>query len=178
MQTRPETTAVSGREHDTASFGALYQQLQPGLHRYVLRLTADSDAADDICQEAFLRLLRRPDLRGHDARLWIFTVGTNLVRDRGRTTARRQRLLVETPMVPTPFRSPEQELERAEAVRRVQDALATLAERDRQMLMMREEGFRYEEIAEVVGVAPGSVGTLIARALKRFASAYRKDEGE
>jgi RNA polymerase sigma-70 factor (ECF subfamily) len=37
---------------------------------------------------------------------------------------------------------------------------------------MREEGFRYAEIAEVVGVAPGSVGTLLARALRRFAAVY------
>jgi RNA polymerase sigma-70 factor (ECF subfamily) len=39
------------------------------------------------------------------------------------------------------------------------------------MLLMREEGFRYAEIAEAVGVAPGSVGTLLARALRRFSTA-------
>jgi DNA-directed RNA polymerase specialized sigma24 family protein len=38
---------------------------------------------------------------------------------------------------------------------------------------MREEGFKYEEIANVVGVAPASVGTLIARALRRFVEVYR-----
>ena len=38
---------------------------------------------------------------------------------------------------------------------------------------MREEGFRYQEIADAVGVAPGSVGTLIARAVKRFTEAYQ-----
>jgi DNA-directed RNA polymerase specialized sigma24 family protein len=40
---------------------------------------------------------------------------------------------------------------------------------------MREEGFSYAEIARAVEVAPGSVGTLIARALKRFGSVYRVD---
>ncbi len=39
------------------------------------------------------------------------------------------------------------------------------------MLLMREEGFRYSEIAKVIDVAPGSVGTLLARALKRFEKA-------
>jgi DNA-directed RNA polymerase specialized sigma24 family protein len=38
---------------------------------------------------------------------------------------------------------------------------------------MREEGYKYEEIAGVIGVAPASVGTLIARALKRFLEAYK-----
>jgi DNA-directed RNA polymerase specialized sigma24 family protein len=40
---------------------------------------------------------------------------------------------------------------------------------------MRAEGFKYEEIAGVIGVAPASVGTLIARALKRFIEAYRSN---
>ena len=40
------------------------------------------------------------------------------------------------------------------------------------MLLMREEGFRYSEIAEAVGVRPTSVGALVARALKRFSAAY------
>ena len=56
-------------------------------------------------------------------------------------------------------------------------ALAKLAPRDREILLMREEGFRYAEIAEVVGVAPSSVGTLLARALGRFSSVYREGNG-
>jgi DNA-directed RNA polymerase specialized sigma24 family protein len=39
---------------------------------------------------------------------------------------------------------------------------------------MREEGFKYEEIAAVIGVAPASVGTLIARALRRFMEVYKR----
>jgi RNA polymerase sigma factor (sigma-70 family) len=59
----------------------------------------------------------------------------------------------------------------------VRAALQQLSERDRQLLMMREEGFRYQEIAEAVGVSPTSVGTLIARAVKRFAEVYSPPEG-
>ena len=51
-------------------------------------------------------------------------------------------------------------------------ALSRLSERDRQMLLMREEGFRYDEIARVAAVAPGSVGTLLARAARRFVAVY------
>ena len=40
------------------------------------------------------------------------------------------------------------------------------------MLLMREEGFRYTEIAEAVGVRSTSVGALVARALKKFSAAY------
>jgi RNA polymerase sigma-70 factor, ECF subfamily len=168
-------TAKTRTEQRT--FDTLYSSVQPSLWRYVHRLTGDSDAADDIVQEAFVRLLDRPSLVGDGARLWLFTVATNLVRDRGRTTSRRRRLLEAVPMdVPRP-RLASEELEREEQIRSVREALAAIPERDRQLLMMREEGFKYDEIATVVGVAPGSVGTLIARAVKRFTEIYKPVEG-
>lgn len=152
-------------------FDALFRHIYPSLHRYAHRMTGDTDAADDIAQEAFVRLLGRP-LPEDEARLWLFTVATNLFRDRARTTRRRERLLTATPPHGTPVPRPDEETERADEVARVRAVLSELTERDRQMLLMREEGFRYEEIARAVGVAPGSVGTLLARALRRFAAAY------
>lgn len=169
---------MSGPDQRAERFGATYEQLQPSLIRYLQRLTGDSDVAEDVAQEAFLRLLRRGDLSGDDARLWIFTVATNLVRDHGRAVVRRQRLLA-TKKAPAPAAPPEpdEEAERAEVIARVREALSHLPPRDQKLLLMREEGFRYQEMAEAVGVAPGSVGTLIARALKKFDVAYRRNEG-
>jgi DNA-directed RNA polymerase specialized sigma24 family protein len=43
------------------------------------------------------------------------------------------------------------------------------------MLLMREEGFSYREIGEAVDVLPSSVGTLLARAQKRFVEAYEPE---
>lgn len=174
----PDARPVNGPDREASGFGALYERLQPSLLRYLERLTADSDIAQDVAQEAFLRLLRRRDLSGDDARLWIFTVATNLVRDHGRTVVRRQRLLSAQPVTPSAAPPPDLEAERSEAVERVRAALRLLPERDRQLLLMREEGFRYQEMAEAVGVAPGSVGTLIARALKKFEAVYRREEAQ
>ncbi len=153
-------------------FQVIYNRNQPSLWRYVHRLLGDQDAADDVVQETFVRLLSRPDLDGEPARLWLFTVATNLVRDRGRMSARRARLLSAAAIEPEPVTLPDGDVERKEKVRAVRRALGRIPERDRQLLMMREEGFRYHEIAQVVGVAPGSVGTLIARATKRFTEVY------
>lgn len=160
-----------------AEFDTLYENLRPSLWRYAYRMVGDADAADDVVQEAFVRLLKRPDLTGEDARLWIFTVATNLVRDRGRTAVRRARLLAENPVETPAPTVPEEEYEHEERIAAVRAALEQLPERDRQLLLMREEGFHYDEIAEAVGVAPGSVGTLIARAVKRFTGVYSPREG-
>jgi RNA polymerase sigma-70 factor (ECF subfamily) len=166
----PNVSASQGSGE--GEFDVLYERLHPSLWRYVNRLVGDADVADDVAQEAFVRLLARPDLTGDAARLWLFTVATNLVRDRGRTASRRNRLLAAVPVGPEPETTPAEAVEREEQVRAVRAALQQLPERDRQLLMMREEGFRYHEIAEAVGVAPGSIGTLIARAARRFTEIY------
>jgi RNA polymerase sigma-70 factor (ECF subfamily) len=153
-------------------FDSLFQQLYPSLFRYLHRLTGDSDVADDIAQEAFVRLLRQ-DLPESEVRPWLFTVAMNLVRDHARKIDRRQRLLTTAPVLVSSFASPDESVERGEQIHAVRSVLEQLSERDQQLLLMREEGFKYEEIAQVIGVAPASVGTLIARALRRFTDLYQ-----
>lgn len=155
-------------------FEAVFAKLYPSLYRYLNRLTGDPDVAADIAQEAFLRLLQQP-LPEEDARRWLFTVATNLVRDWARAGERQRRLLRDSYRGPTRPVRPDEATERSLRIAAVRAALAQIGPRDREILLMREEGFRYAEIAEVVGVAPGSVGTLLARALRRFAAAYGEE---
>ncbi len=152
-------------------FKTAYRDLYPALHRFALRLSGDADVADDIVQEAFTRLIDQ-DLPLEEARPWLFVVVANQFRDRVRNRERRARLLAARPPIPEALEAPDVGVERAEKIRRVRRALDQLSERDRRMLLMREEGFRYKEIAEALGVKASSVGALVARALKRFARAY------
>ena len=154
-----------------ADYDALFRDVYPSLFRYLERLTGDTDAAEDIAQESFVRLLGRA-MPEHEARLWLFTVATNLFRDSTRTVRRRERLLTARPWKPNPLPAPDETLERDMKVQGVREALEKIPPRDRQMLLMREEGFKYDEIARVASVAPGSVGTLLARATRRFLAVY------
>jgi RNA polymerase sigma-70 factor (ECF subfamily) len=151
-------------------FDALFDAVYPVLFRYCHRLTGDPDQAEDLTQEAFFRLLDR-GAEGTEAglRAWLFRVATNLSRDQGRTRDTRRRILSGVPP-PENAPGPDGELERAEKVERVKVALAVLSPRDREMLLLRQEGFSYKEIAEVVEVSHRSVGTILARALKRLAA--------
>ena len=67
---------------------------------------------------------------------------------------------------------------RADVQETVRAALASLDERQVQLLLLRQEGLSYRELATVLGVAPGSVGTLLARAEAAFERTYRKLGGE
>jgi len=161
---------------EAVDYQTAYRELYPSLHRFVVRMTGDADVADDVVQEAFARLLQQ-DLPLDEAKPWLHVVATNLVRDGARNRQRRGRLLEQTPPEPDRPEAPDARVERLERIARVRRALAELSERDAQMLLMREEGFRYAEIAEVLGVKSTSVGALVARALKRFVRAYESLEG-
>ena len=158
-------------------FDRIFHLLYPSLHRYLYRLTGDADVAEDIAQESFVRLLSQ-SLPESEARPWLFTVATNLVRDRVRKTVRQERLLSAQPPVVTRFPRPDEHTEQNETVAHVQEVLSRLPDRDRQLLLMREEGFKYEEMAQAIGVAPSSVGTLLARALRKFAGLYKSEEAD
>jgi RNA polymerase sigma-70 factor, ECF subfamily len=153
----------------------LFKRIQPQLFRYLYRLTGDADMADDVAQEAFVRLIRQ-DIPDDEVRPWLFTVATNLIRDRARKSERHRRLGFHVPQAGA-LTMPDAAAEQAEVVAAVRRALLEVPERDRLMLLMREEGFSYVEIARAVGVAPGSVGTLLARAGRRFATVFTSMAG-
>ena len=156
------------------SFHEIYERHHAALFRYLHRYTGDGDLPDDLAQEAFVRLLRAR-VPESDARAWLFRVATNLARDHGRRSARRARLVVSRGGVDaTTDDDADARIARDRDVAKVRSALDALDERERRMLLMREEGFAYREIAQAVDVAPGSVGTLLARALMKFRRAFEE----
>ncbi|MDH3207263.1 MAG: sigma-70 family RNA polymerase sigma factor [Gemmatimonadota bacterium] len=150
-------------------FDTIFDRHYPELARYCQRLIGDRDAAEDIAQESMVRLFDH-QVTGSEAgmRAWLFKTATHLVRDRYRVEKNRVRLLAENPVVPSAPESPELRLERAETRAQARAALDTLAPRDREILLMRYAGFSYREIADAIDVASTSVGTLLARAERRF----------
>lgn len=155
----------------------LYREHSQLLFRYLWRMTGDAELAADAVQDAFLRLVAKPP-RPEAVKAWLFRVGTNLVRDRGRARSRQLRILEQSPdRAPhgdAPL-DPEAELELAERRSRVREALAALSERDRTVLLMRAEGFAYREIAEAVGTTTEAVGAVILRALRKLGAQLRQD---
>jgi RNA polymerase sigma factor (sigma-70 family) len=150
----------------------LFEEHHGALFRYLMRLTGDADVAHDAAQEAFVRLVTRPP-RDEHPRAWLFTVATNHVRAWANAHKRRSALLQHAgARVPAadPLPGPDQVAEANEARSRVQAALQRLTEKERTVLLMREEGFAHKEIAHAVGTTTGSVGTMITRALDKLAA--------
>lgn len=149
----------------------LFARYHGPLERYLVRLTGDRDLAADLAQEAFVRLLERPE-PPEAARAWLFRVATNLVRDTARRTTRRRTLVLDGRAPGAhgdPPPAPDEGLDRERHRRIVQEALEGLSMKEKTALLMREEGFRHREIAEALGTTTGSVGTLLSRAIRKAA---------
>ena len=161
------------------NFEATFEEQYPGLFRYCHSLTGDPDLADDLAQEAFVRLYDgRVEGTDHGLRAWLFRTATHLIRDGHRAGENRRRLLEAHPVRPGGSEPPDEAVQRSEQVAPVREALNHLTEREREILLMRHGGFSYREIAEAVEVAPSSVGTLLARAERNFVNVYMPPGGE
>jgi RNA polymerase sigma factor (sigma-70 family) len=156
----------------------LFEEHHDQLRRYLARFTGDPDLAADIAQETFVRFLQRPP---HDvsAAPWLFRVATNLARDAARSQNRRRLLVMKGRAMMAhadPPPAPDSGIGRSVARRAVSEAFAALSEKERTALLMREEGYAHREIAEALGTTTGTIGTLMARALRKAAARLANEE--
>lgn len=155
--------------------GELFAQYHESLVRMLYRRTGDRDRAEEIAQEVFARAVAAPP---RNPRPWLFAVALNLIREEARTTTRQgRRLVLYRAEQPDQAPSPDEELDRNERVARVRGALNELTPRDREALLLKAEGFNYDEIAATLGLARGAIGTTLARARRRLVEAYHAGDG-
>ncbi|HLA91113.1 MAG TPA: sigma-70 family RNA polymerase sigma factor [Gemmatimonadaceae bacterium] len=150
----------------------LFREYHATLVRYLTRRLGDRDWAEEIAQETFVRALRQEQIVNE--RSWLFAVANNLVRDEARRAARQRRHLE---LMAAEAREAEREpvepaVERAHEAADARHALDALTERDRQALLLKEEGLDYGEIAAVLEIERTSVGTTLSRARRRLAETY------
>jgi len=156
----------------------LFEDHHAALFRFISRMTNDPDFAKDIVQETFLTLAARPSKFAPLSRARLFQLGHSLARSGLRKRKRRRMLLRGGRFgVPSATATPAPDIgmERAEARAAVRRALAALSEKERTILLMREEGFTHREIAVAVGTTTGSVGTMFARALAKLENGLGSD---
>jgi RNA polymerase sigma-70 factor (ECF subfamily) len=132
----------------------------PALRRYGRALTRDAETADDLVQDTLVRALRSEHLfHGGDVRAWLFTILTNLNRNRLRSLARRPSTAQLEDDDAADLAGPEA------GGRDIERALALLVDDQRQaLLLVTLEGLSYREVAEVQGVPIGTVMSRLARA--------------
>jgi RNA polymerase sigma-70 factor (ECF subfamily) len=150
---------------DEAAFSAFYESQARALWAYVYRVTGHGADADDIVQEAFLRLLRAgPETDDTEQRRrFLYRVASNLVVDRWRVKKRDERVEEDGAREPTRGGSSDSH---DEDVARI---FARLTSRERALLWLAYvEGESHEEIAAALGLGKRSIKVLLFRARRRL----------
>ncbi len=163
------------RRNDGAAFDGLFLRYYRQVYRVLYGVVADAQEAEDLAQETFLALYRHPPLLevGTSLAAWLYRVAVNRGYNALRGQQRARRRLEWVAEAPAQV-DPHAEFVRGEERERVRAALASLTERGAKLLLLRHGGLSYAEIAAVMQVRPGSVGTLLARAEQAFLRSYEQ----
>ncbi len=152
------------QEGEESAFEALYERFQPPVYRYALRMSGSPEVADDVVQEVFLALIR--GARGFDPAVgalssYLYGIARNLLfRHMGAAPAGE---LEEDSLVSDS--DPLEGLTQAEQADRVRQALYSLPAHYREAVVLCEmEELSYSEVAEMLGVAVGTVRSRLHRA--------------
>lgn len=144
---------------------AAFTQHRTAIVRHLTSVTRDPDAAEDLTQEAFLRLAREVEAgrRPDDAGAWLHRVGTNLAMSRGRHLQVVDRREAELPR-PADLESPEKVVIENELAAAVTAFLAQMSGTEQRALTLAANGYDGIEIATTIGRTPGATRTLLCRA--------------
>jgi RNA polymerase sigma-70 factor, ECF subfamily len=149
-------------------FEEMFQRTSPSILGYLMRRVDSSEDAADLMAEVFAIAWRRVDdvPPGDAARLWLYGVARNVLSNHQRSRSRRGRL---ADRLREHLAVRAQSEHEPDAVPAVREALAELAERDRELLMLSAwEGMTPGEIAVVLDLPPAIVRTRLCRARSRL----------
>ena len=161
----------------TAEFEALFQEHYDRIYAVLFRLTGNRAEAEDLTLETFWRWWERPPKRNDNVAGWLYRVAIRLGYNALRSAHRRSYYETTAGMASLASQAPPDpagEVERNETRAQVRAALQQMRPREAQILILRYSGLSYQEIAAALGVAPSSVGALLARAETTFAQYYRR----
>lgn len=170
-----------GRAHrgDAAASRLLVEQHLDRLVGFAYRLLGDGAEAEDVAQEAFLRLWRQAPRWRSEAPIvhWLNKVAYNLCMDRLRR--RRPLALEDVPEPVDPAGDPARAAQRAEIGRLVEAAVGALPERQKAAILLTHgQGLGNMEVAEIMGISVEAVESLLGRGRRALRAALAHLRGE
>jgi RNA polymerase sigma factor (sigma-70 family) len=154
------------------SFDVVYETLFPIIYRVSLRVTGDREIAEDLCHEAFIKLMQRSDLLPdlEQSKYWLIRVVKNLSLNYEKRKTREKAAYTRlTRLSRGVADSSEKQIMREETRSNVQSALDALPFNLRAPLVFREYGdLSYKEIGAILGISESNVKVRIFRARERL----------
>ena len=176
---------------DGDAFRRLVEKYQRRVIQLAIGMTKDPDEAMDIAQETFVRVHRYlPSFKGDSSFFtWTYRIAMNLCLDAQRRRGRAERVEmeegdeaeIEAAMDPpsSALAGPQRQALNSELRERIEEALASLPEKHRAILLLREvEGLSYEELSKVLGIRKGTVMSRLFHARLKMQKRLREYLGD
>ena len=186
---KPDQTVLSAthllsrlQAGDETAFEALFLRYYERIYGLVFRLLGNKADADDIAQQVFMKLYHAPEriqLQADETNVmgWLYRVAVhesyNILRGQRRRQSWHEKFAQLWPFSQT-APDPASLAESQDAQARVRRILAEMKPREAKLLLLRHSGLSYKELALILNLSPGSVGTLLTQAKRTFASNYRR----
>jgi RNA polymerase sigma-70 factor (ECF subfamily) len=179
----PAGAGSTGDNRSAAWVEVLFRAHYPRITSMLARLTGDRGQAEEIAADVFHKLAQRPALlqSRDDLTAWMYRVATNAGFDALRMNSRRRKCEEAAGVNGIHAVAPDSALDemlREERCARVRSVLSDMKPREAQLLLLRSSGLAYREVAQTLGIQPGSVGTLLARAEAEFERRFRTRYGD
>ena len=176
MEVKPILSDNNNEPSKDETFQDLFKLHYSHVVRKVMIIVKEQSAAEDIAQEVFVKLYHT-DRKTIDNLLgWLTKVAVhtayNHIRTETRHVARKDKQKIYENSSGATL---EDRYITLEEIHEVQNTLMKLSERDRDLLVMKYSGYSYEEIAKSKGMEKTSIGTLLARAKKRFKKYFMEE---
>jgi len=177
---RDEDLIVMVQQGQKRAFDEIVHRYKGRLYSFIMRMVKEPSLAEELTQETLIRIYIHADKYREIARFstWVFTIATNLVRNKMRQRSRRPVTISlnpapeddEAPVDPADTRADTSDrVQREELGRLIAEATEKIPERYRIPFLLREvEQLSYEEIQQVTGLKLGTVRSRINRARTRF----------
>lgn len=165
-----------------AEFEAVFLQHYPRVVNVLMRLLGERTRAEELANDVFWKLYRTPAIRDGDGRVggWLYRTATNLGIDALRARARRRKYedAAARTQEGAAAASPLDDMVRVEQRQRVREVLAAIKPTQAQILILRASGFSYKELADVLELKSGGIGTMLSRAQAEFRKVYVELHGK
>lgn len=183
MSGRPDRQLVRRlRQREEAAFTEMVRKYRDRVFNVIYRIVGDEQEAEDVAQEVFIAVFKNIDSFRGDAKFstWLFRIASNRAKNRVKYLARRHRDAhrdiddtpesnFETNPVGGDTERPDQRAMGRELEEVVQEGLRQLADKHREVLVLRDfEDLTYEELAEALELPEGTVKSRLYRARSKL----------
>ena len=172
-----DAALIARASSDRAEFASIYQRFAHDVYRYCYRCLGSKEDAEDATSQVFTKAMANFERLDHDnLRPWIFRIAHNVVIDMHRAH-RPATSLHEVPPQPAHAQSPESAAIEHDLQAQVTTAIASLSERDQQLVNLRLAGLTGAELAEAMDMNHGAVRMAHYRAFEKLRDILERAEG-